>query len=138
MDAESKSAVQLLEAVAASTNQFVGFAQRLQSSARVVSAVYGIDCRRLDTGPFLVEYVDVELQNGMAVAWWLELNWNETKWMIESRVLMNDEQGQDVLKEFPSREAETLGDCINHLFAATSDLIRRGDLLETIAQRGAG
>jgi hypothetical protein len=134
MDAESKSAIKLLEAIAANSAQFAMLARYLRDRPSVIRVIEGLECRRLETGTFLAEYVDVELQNGKAVAWWLEVSWNEAQWAIESRITVNDAQGQDVIREFEKRTAETLDECINQLLKATSDLVSDAGLVETVAE----
>ena len=137
MDAESRYAVKLLEALGNSNRQFIELAQRLRSRSNVISVLHSLECLKQGAHASLEGYVDVELQNGNAVAWWLEVNWNDEQWVIESCVLLNDNQPPSVqrtIKEFPDRLAETLDECIEQLRKATLDLVNNADsTIDTLA-----
>jgi hypothetical protein len=130
MDIKSKHTIKFLEALANSKHQFTELAQRLRPRPDVIRVLHSLECLRYRTHVALEGYVDVELRNGKAVAWWLEVNWNDEQWTIESRVLLNDNQPQsvqEVIREFPDRIAETLNECIEQLSQATADLVNSAD-----------
>jgi hypothetical protein len=135
MDIASKNASRLLEALAESKGTLTDFARQLRSQPEVVRVLTNFEPREYQTGFVLEGYVDAELRNGKAMAWWLEARWNESLWTIESRVLVNDDQGQYTFREFPERTAETLDDCIAQLALATTELIDSGDAVALVTRK---
>jgi hypothetical protein len=130
MDRESKQTIKFLEALANSKLELAELTHRLRSRPDVIRDLYSLECFKYRTHVALEGYVDIELRNGKAVAWWLEVNWNDEQWTIESRVLLNDNQPQsvqEVIREFPDRIAETLNECIEQLSQATADLVNSAD-----------
>jgi hypothetical protein len=148
-DTESKHIAKFLEALAGSRLELAELAHKLESRPDVIGALYSLECskyRRLSPECFnyqtyvaLEGYVDVELRNGKGIAWWLEIHWNDERWVIESRVLLNDNRGQnaqEVIREFSDRTAETLDKCIEQLSQAISDLISSTDsIIESMADK---
>lgn len=130
MDTESKAIVKFLEALAGSKHQFTELAQRLRSQPNITRVLHSLECLQYKAHVSLEGYIDIELSNGKALAWWLEVTWNEKQWTIESRVLLNDNQPQsvqEIIREFPDRTSETVDECIRHLLQATSDLVNSAD-----------
>ena len=151
MDTESRYVIKFLETLADSELELGELARRLRSRPDVVSSFCSLDCSkyqhlfRYPTPVALVTiegYVDIELRNGKRIAWWLEVNWNDEQWIIESCVLLNDNQGQNIqeaIKEFPDRTAETLDECIEQLSKAISDLVNSADsVIESMTDVSAG
>jgi hypothetical protein len=122
MDAESKQVIGLLEAVATSNEKLISLSQTLRSHPAVVRVLRGFDCRYYQTGVMLEWYVDAELQNGYGMCWWVDVSWTEINWIIESRISINRDQNQEVLKEFPGKSPETLDELINQLKETISAL----------------
>jgi hypothetical protein len=130
MDRESKQTIKFLEALANSKLELAELTHRLRSRPDVIRDLHSLECFKYRTHVALEGYVDIELRNGKAVAWWLEVNWDDEQWVIESCVLLNDNQPrstQETIKEFPNRTAETLDECIEQLLQATSELVNDAD-----------
>lgn len=123
MDVESMQVAKLLMAIAETNEKFIALSQDLRSRPEIIRVLHSLECRKYGTGVGLEGYVDAELKNGKAICWWLEVHWNEEKWLIESRILVNSDQGQDTIKEFPEKVSGTLDEFIAHLELATNELI---------------
>lgn len=135
MDAESKQAANLLEIIADSNEKLITLSQGLRSKTEVIRVLHSLECRRYSTGTVLQGYVDAEIQNGKAICWWLEVHWGEGKWVIESRVLVNSDQGQETAKEFPDRVSETFSEFIVQLGQVTSELVSSVGIIDLAAAR---
>lgn len=123
MDTESRHVIRFLEAAAECNDKLIALAQSFQFKPEVIRVLNSFECRQYRTGPVLEGYVDIELRNNQALAWWLEVHWNSNQWIIKSRVTVNHAEGQDVIREFSDREADTLDECIDQLVRATSELV---------------
>jgi hypothetical protein len=137
IDVDSKQAIGLLEAVATSNEKLISLSETLQSHPAVVRALRGFDCRYYQTGVMVELYVDAELQNGYAMSWWVDLSWTETNWIIESKILINRDQGQEVLKEFPDKSPETLKDLIDQLKETISTLADPSTNIDLVTANGS-
>ena len=126
MDKESVSATFLLEALATANARLIEFSRALRSRLEVVDVLHCLECRWYLTGPMIEGYVDVEIRGRKSVAWLLDIRWPD-KWLVDTRVVSNHGQYQDVLREFPTREAESLGELITVLNLAVSELISSAD-----------
>lgn len=130
MDTESKHAVKFVTALARSKRQFVEFAQQFRNQPDVVRVLHSLECIEYQSHISIEGYIDAEFHNGKTIAWWLEINWDSDQWNIESRVLLNDAQGQDVqevVRDFPVRTAQTLDECVEQLAQAISDLVNSAE-----------
>lgn len=119
MDAQSKAAVTVLEALATASERLIGIASALRSRPEVTQSLQGFTLRNLrQPGPIVEAYVDVELQNGKAAAWVLDITWNDTEWTVQAQVVANHEsgdRGQDVLRNIADVRARTLGEFVQGL-----------------------
>ena len=94
------------------SRKFIKLAEHLRSQYNVLSVKQDIYFQQIESYVGLELYVDAELRNGKAICWWLEINWTEERWVIETCVLVNHNQCQDKLKEFPDKFPETFGELI--------------------------
>ena len=122
MDAESAQSVLLLESLASCNEQFISLAQWL-SSVGHGDVSHSFNCRGYQSGTMLEVYVEVQLKGGVAICWWLDISWRHRHWLIDAAVLVNDDDGQRVLKQFSDRTPRTLQDFIVELKEATTDLV---------------
>lgn len=122
MDIESKLVIEFLEVIATSNEKLISLSETLRSHPTVVRVLRSFDCRYYRTGVMLEWYVDAELQNGYGMCWWVDVSWAETNWIIESKILINRDQNQEVLKEFSDKFPETLKDLISQLRETILDL----------------
>lgn len=131
MDTASKQAARLLGAIVESKHKLFLMADNLRSRPNVGKVAHDFECYRnfsyfeFGSGSAYIFdwYVDIELQNGNSIWWKLELLWDESKWIVESRIEAPGDHGPNTLKEFASREAETIDDLIIQLEKATSELV---------------
>lgn len=123
MDNESKYVAKFLEAIASNNRKFIELAGALRLQSKVLSVKQGIDCRQYNSGTRIEYYVDAELRNGKSMCWWLEIIWNKECWTIEASVLVNHDQGQDKLKEFPDKISETFNEFITQFNDSTNELV---------------
>jgi hypothetical protein len=130
MDVKSKQAIDLLEMIADSNEKFIALSQYLRSKSTVIRVLHSFECRKYATGAMLQGYVDAEVQNGKAICWWLEVHWGKGKWVIEFRVLVNGDQGQETIKEFPDKISETFSEFIDQLEQATSELVGYVEIID--------
>ena len=130
MDMQSKQAIDLLEVIADSNEKFIALSQSLRLNPVVTHVLHSLECRKYATGTVLQGYVDAEIQNGKAICWWLEVHWGEGKWIIESRVSVTDDQGQDTIKEFSDKASETFSEFIIQLRQATTELMSFTEMID--------
>jgi hypothetical protein len=123
MDQASRNAVQLLESLAQCKARLIELAHDLREHPRVVTALHAVECWPYGSGSMLELYLDVELREGQALSWWLEVTWGSEAWHIESRVSLIDEQGSTTLKNFPDHTATIYEDFLQYLHTAMSDLV---------------
>lgn len=123
MNTENKLALKLLHGIAVSNEMLISLSQDLRARPEVVRVLHSLEARKHQSGAALEGYVDAELRNGKAICWWMDAYWKEGKWVIECSVLVNNDEGQHIFKEFPSKSAESLDDFITQLERATSDLV---------------
>ncbi len=84
------------------------------------------------TGSTRVEwFADVELSDGRAVSFAMELRLEGDEWIIEPAIRVNDESGQDDLLELASRFAVGDEDLLAELKGATSQLLGLRDRVWT-------
>ena len=130
MDTPSRDVVRMLEAIADSNSQFIELASRLRSRPDITRVHHDLDCRKYLTGSVVQIYVEAELESANSVTWWLDLRWNEDHWFVEGRVLVDNDQGQDTVREYPDRTADTLDACIKDLLQVTADLVSSVDSID--------
>ena len=123
MDAESASSIRALECIASCNEQLIALSQWLPSAPGIRTVSHGFDCRAYESGTSVEAYVEAELEDGKVICWWLEVGWDGQEWRIEPSVLVNDDQGQRVLRDFPCKNPRTLDGLIVELKGATSDLV---------------
>jgi hypothetical protein len=123
MDFESEKSIKLLECIAACNEQFIALSQWLNSLSNVKNVCRGFDCRAYETGTLLEAYVEAELDEGKVTCWWLDVSWDEEGWQIQASVLVTDDQGQRVLKNFPEKKPQTLEGLVVQMKAVTSELV---------------
>jgi hypothetical protein len=122
MDTDSKKAIELLEAIASSNVKLINLAQLLQDRHEVIRVVNSLECRKYQTGSMLEGYVDVELRNGNALCWNLEISWSDESWTIDTRILINDSEGQVTAHKFNDRTAYTMKEFLELLDEAVEEL----------------
>jgi hypothetical protein len=122
MDTDDKKAIEMLEALASSNAKLINLAQLLQGCHEVVGVVNSLECRKYQTGSMLEGYVDVELRNGNALCWNLEVSWSDECWMIDTRILINDSEGQVTAHKFNDRTAYTMKEFLELLGEAVEEL----------------
>jgi hypothetical protein len=111
-----------LEAVAVASERMTALASSMRGRPGVRRVVPGVDCRRYRSGSTFDVYVEVELASDNVLTWWLEVDWTR-RWTIESRVLLNHDGGQDVVRAFPDRWAEDSVGFTTELAAAVDELV---------------
>lgn len=124
MDSASRRAVELLETLATCKVRLVDLAQKLRRRSEVVEVLDRLECWRHPVGSLIEGYVDVELKNGHALCWYLEVRWDDEKWTIETRILGNVTESQEVLHEFPDRTAMGFDEFLKSLLDATEELVQ--------------
>lgn len=132
MDTASKQTSKMLDIIGKCNSELIKLARKLREKPEVVQVKHSLECVSYDDKVLLEGYVDAELLSGKAIAWVLEMKWNEENWHIESSVLVNDEQGQDSILQFPDRIALSLDICLEQLFLATMDLVISIDSIDLI------
>ena len=138
MDADSNLVIGLLEAIATSNEELVSLSEMLRSHPSVIRVLRGFDCRNYRTGVRLEWYVDAELRSGHGMCWSVDVSWAEANWVISSKISINrnGDQGQDVLKEFADKSAQTLKDFISQLRDTMSDLAKSPINIELVTANG--
>jgi hypothetical protein len=132
MDNESKYAVKILEALATCNSIFTELAAKVRNQANVTRVIHNLECRQYQSEFCIEGYVDAELHDGNAVAWYLEVRWNDEVWVIESRILVNDPQGQYTLKQFPDKIIKTLDEFAEEILKTALDLSNTLDSMDFI------
>jgi len=122
MDTSSKTAIQLLQALADSNERAAVLWEAIRTRPEVIEAVQRMEIGRYQSHPTIACYVDAELKSGKTICWWLEVYCGPERWEIESSILVNDEQGQMNLHDFPTRFAETFDVFLTEFRAAMSEL----------------
>ena len=130
MDAENKRALELLRSIATSNEMLIALSQSLRVRPEVTQVLHSLEARKHQSGAALEGYVDAELNNGKAICWWLDAGWDGEHWVIETSILINDEQGQKVLKDLGRKTPRTLDDFMTQLKEATSNLIASVDTID--------
>jgi hypothetical protein len=128
MDTDDKIAIEILEALASSNAKLINLAQHLQGRDEVVRVVSSLECRKYQTGSMLEGYVDVELRNGNALCWNLEVSWSDDSWVIDTRILINNSEGQVTAHKFNDRTAYTMKEFLELLGEAVEELTQYDDL----------
>lgn len=126
MDSDSRQASKLLNSIAESRERIIDLARHLRLHPEVTEVLHGIDLRNLQSGPTVEAYADVKLRSGKGVCWWLEINWDDNQWTIESRVTISDlnvDEGSKDLVRFPDKVAKTITEFVAQLEQATSELV---------------
>ena len=139
MDSESRQATRVLAALAESSGSSMTLVRRFQAMPEVEKVSFDFDCYRLQSyqefgtgSPYTFQwYVDVALKNGNAIWWALDVEWDESKWIVGSRVELPGEYGPNILRRFPDRHAETVDGFVRQLAEATAELLASAALIET-------
>src|SRR6266496_232077 len=126
MDNQSKHAKRALEAIALTHKRLIDLSIKLRFRSDVIEVLQDVYVRGYESGSTVEGYVDAKLHNGKGICWWLEINWDEDNWLIESRVTVSNlrmDQGSKDLMRFNDRAAETLDEFVVRLEEATSELV---------------
>ncbi|OQY99863.1 MAG: hypothetical protein B6D41_00605 [Chloroflexi bacterium UTCFX4] len=124
MDAQSNSFVQLLDYLATVKRQLHRCALDLKSLPQVLDVDNRLEPWDYpERGSTLEGYVEVNLRGGKTIAWLLRVTWNETQWMINTNVVVNESEWQETLKEFPESIATTHEGFLTELNRAVTNLI---------------
>jgi len=115
MDSASKNAISILEALAQINQQFIQFflAQRVMSY--VVASKHEFECREYITKYEVQIYIDLELSNGSAISWILQLSWVDENWILEASIKLNSDATQETIVYIPELKIATLNLCIARL-----------------------
>jgi hypothetical protein len=125
-----RQSANLMQAITNCNERLVEMCQFLRKHPKVISAKQQICFRNYKKGPVIELYVDVELSNGKALGWWMEIQWSEEKWIVESSVLLNEGQNQDTVREFPVRIAREIEEIIHETSLA---LVGSVDCLDLVS-----
>jgi hypothetical protein len=112
MDSPSQYAIRAFEALAAGNEQLAALTRRLRERPGVESAQHSLDARWYESGPMIEMYVEVELSNGKAMVWGVDLRWDSSQWLIQCFARANDREGQFPLHEFRDRSAITFDEML--------------------------
>src|SRR4051812_9918494 len=132
MDKESIKAAGLLAAIAESNYHLACFADVLRQSEDVLKVSLDFECSRnsnyFDYGrsgsPYLFDwYVDFTLVGGRSLAIFIEMSWDESTWILESRLETSGENGPVSLVDGPDRRASSIDDLIEALSTDTTGII---------------
>lgn len=123
MDAASIYAIRFLEAIAGINVKLTEFARILRSEPQVSRIQHNFECHKYQSGAMLEGFVDAELHSRKAITWWLDVKWSVDQWVITARILLNHEQGQDVIKEFPDRITDEFNTSLEYLTQAADELL---------------
>ena len=87
MDIESIHAIKMLKAMAYCNSRFSALAREIRGRDEVITVSQRLECL-IDQGVTFIEgYVDAELDSGKAIAFFLEIRWDDYYWFIDSSVL---------------------------------------------------
>jgi hypothetical protein len=128
MNTENKQALELLKGIALSNEMLITLSQDLRTMPEVVGVLHSLEARKHPSGAALEGYVDAELHNGKAICWWMDAYWKEEQWVIECSILVQTDEGQQVVKEFPEKTASTIEEFVNRLNEATRELTSSADI----------
>lgn len=131
MDNESKYAVKTLEALANCNSILIELTAKVRNQTKVTKVIHNLECRKYQSDFCIEGYVEAELHEGNIVTWYLEAGWNADGWVIESCILVNDDQGQYTLKQFPDKIIETLDEFTEEILKTALDL---SDTLDSVDQ----
>lgn len=122
MNTENKQALELLGGIARSNEMLITLSQDLRTMPEVVRVLHSLEARNHPSGAALEGYVDAELHNGKAICWWMDVYWKEEQWIIDCSILVQTDEGQQVVKEFPEKTASSIEEFVNRLDEATREL----------------
>ena len=123
MDADSITALRLLETIGKCSANQIEFSLMLDKNPEVLSSINEFECRTFPaSGTMLSLYLDAELKSGKAISFQLELDWDEREWIVYTQIEMNDEDGAKPFKEFPDRRTEIFSELLTHLLEAEAEL----------------
>jgi hypothetical protein len=128
-DHDSREASLVLETLASGAERFIALSRVLQSRTGVASVTCESPFRYFRNGPVLALYVDAELDSGSGICWWLELHW-PGHWQVQYRITTNDDQGWDVLREYPVAVAGSISEVVRALEDAVSTLICNAESID--------
>jgi hypothetical protein len=140
MDNGSKQATKVLAAIAESNSRFLELANNMKSRPEVNKVSHDFECQRsynhseFGTEPAYVFdwYVDVELHNNKSVWWVMDVYWDESTWVIKSRVEVPGDNGPKTLTEFADKQAETINEFVAQLQIATSEVVESADVIPSL------
>jgi hypothetical protein len=115
-----------LEAVAVASERMTDLAILLRGRPEARNVSSGVICRRYRSGSTFAVYVEVELASGNVVCWSLEVGWT-ARWTIATRILLNHDGGQDVVRAFADRRAEDAAGFTPAISGAVDALIASAD-----------
>jgi hypothetical protein len=78
-------------------------------------------------------FVDAELVTGHAVCWSVTFGFPNDRWLIESEVRASEPGGQQVLKSFADRTADTEKEFADAIGLAVSELVNSLDSIDLMA-----
>ncbi len=144
MDIQSRQAARLLDglAVAGRRRRLVELSHELGLTPGVVRSRGDLSLRNYKLSGSVIEgYIDLELADGNAIAWLLDIGWDEAMWTIETSIAVNPNTGesQEVIEEFPNRTAATIDEFLDQLEQVVSDITasaESADLARLVSDAG--
>jgi hypothetical protein len=135
----ANGAVEVVRSLAEASEEFMAIAAALRSLPGVRTVSHPCRMRteervaeeqyRVGRGEgFRVEwYAEADFTDGSSMSFCQELSWHEGEWIVDASVRGNDDQGERVLLELPSRHATDAADLVVELRSQTRLLRERQD-----------
>ena len=123
MDTESTLVIKLLESLADWNFKFSRLAMNFQDHPEVEKSSSNVEFCKYQTGTIIEGYVDLELKNDKSLCWWLEVRWNDLNWFVESSIILNDFEGQNVIYKFEEKFSTTFDSFLIQLSESIEQLI---------------
>ena len=138
MDSESAISIATFSSLASCSEKALALRNFLHTRAEVLRVINRVEIAWYRSSPIAQVYVDAELKNGKDVCWWLEIYCGPVKWEVHTSVLLNDQMGQFVAREFPIRESTTFTDFLSSLERAGAEIfdLREASDLDSLDRRG--
>jgi hypothetical protein len=122
MDSNSEAVAEALQTLASCGYSLRELAISLRKHPKVNRIQDTLEFHQYQTGSAIEGYVDVEMHDGRAICWWIDIQWQDM-WKINSRVYLNDSQGQKTIHEFHERHALDFDTYIREISNATQELV---------------
>ena len=107
MDAMLSAASTVFTVMARYNERLIQLAGKISKLPEVGKLTDEFEFRDYRTGPRLEAYIDAELTDGVALTWWLDLDWSSEAWIINASIILTTDQGRDPLMEYPEKEVSS-------------------------------